>query len=83
LLLKFRFRIEVFNFASRHSELRTVKWRINLSKYGAHLQDILLLFMFIITEDLTLSQKRWMISLLIMNGIKAFIVNNEMLKFIL
>jgi hypothetical protein len=27
------------------------KWRVNLSQYGAHLQDILLLFMFIITED--------------------------------
>jgi hypothetical protein len=27
------------------------KWRINLSEYGAHLQNILLLFMFIITGD--------------------------------
>jgi hypothetical protein len=32
------------------SELRLVKGRENLSLYGAHLQDILLLFMFIITE---------------------------------
>jgi hypothetical protein len=38
-------------FASGCSELRIVKWRVNLSYYGAHLQDILLLFMFIITED--------------------------------
>jgi hypothetical protein len=27
------------------------KWRLNLSKYGAYTQDILLLFMFIITEN--------------------------------
>jgi hypothetical protein len=38
-------------FASVRSELRIEKGRLNLSWYGAHLQDILLLFMFIITED--------------------------------
>jgi hypothetical protein len=38
-------------FASRRSELRIVKWHLNSSKYGAHIKDIFVLFMFIITED--------------------------------
>jgi hypothetical protein len=52
LLLKVRFHIEFFDFLSGHSEPRKEKWRQNLSKYRAHIQDILLLFTFIITEDL-------------------------------
>jgi hypothetical protein len=39
LLLKVRFRIEFFDFRVEG------KWRLTLSKYGAHTQDILLLFM--------------------------------------
>jgi hypothetical protein len=52
LLLKFCFPVEFFDFRVwAYSELRIVKWRVNLSKYGAGVQDILLLFMFIITKD--------------------------------
>jgi hypothetical protein len=46
LLLKVRFRIEFFDFRAPEGKLR-----LNLSKYGAHTQDILLLFMLIITDD--------------------------------
>jgi hypothetical protein len=37
---------------SGRSEPQKEKWRQNLSKYRAHIQDILLLFTFITTEDL-------------------------------
>jgi hypothetical protein len=37
-----------------------VKWHQNLSKYRAHIQDILLLFTFIMTEDLmTKNGAKW------------------------
>jgi hypothetical protein len=52
LLLKVNFHIKFFDFLSGRSEPRKEKWRQNLSKYGAQIQDILLLFTFIITEDL-------------------------------
>jgi hypothetical protein len=42
-LLKFRFRVEFFDFRVwAYTELRIVKWRLTLSQYGAHTQDILL-----------------------------------------
>jgi hypothetical protein len=51
LLLKVRFRIEFFDFRVWPWLSPEGKWRLNLSKYGAHTQDILLLFMLIITDD--------------------------------
>jgi hypothetical protein len=51
LLLKVRFRIEFFDFRVWVWWAPEGKWRLNLSKYGALTQDILLLFMSIITEN--------------------------------
>jgi hypothetical protein len=51
LLLKVRFRIKFFDFRVWPWWAPEGKWRLNLSKYGAHTQDILLLFMLIITDD--------------------------------
>jgi hypothetical protein len=51
LLLKVRFRIEFFDFCVWPWWAPEGKWCINLSKYRAHTQDILLLFMLIITDD--------------------------------
>jgi hypothetical protein len=51
LLLKVRFHNEFFDFRVRPKWAPEGKWRLNLSKYGAHTQDILLLFMSIITEN--------------------------------
>jgi hypothetical protein len=51
LLLKVRFCFEFFDFRVWAWWAQEGKWRLNLSKYGAHIQDILLLFMSIITEN--------------------------------
>jgi hypothetical protein len=51
LILKFRFVSNFLIFASVRSEPRIEKWRVNLSYYGAHIQYILLLFLFIFSED--------------------------------
>jgi hypothetical protein len=51
LLLKVHFHIEFFDFRVWPWGAPEGKWHLNLSKYGAHTQDILLLFMSIITEN--------------------------------
>jgi hypothetical protein len=50
LLLNFVFVSNFSIFAFGRSELRIVKWRLNLFLYGAHIQDILVLVVLVITE---------------------------------
>jgi hypothetical protein len=51
LLLKVRFRIKFLDFRVWPWWAQEGKWRVNMSKYWAHTQDILLLFLSIITEN--------------------------------
>jgi hypothetical protein len=45
------FSYRIFRFSCLGVVSPEGKWRLNLSKYGAHPQDILLLFMSIISEN--------------------------------